>query len=158
MILHEAYLQKMTNCLYTLKGVRCVMKFNFDHVMIRVRDLELSLSFYRDILGMNVVRRGDYPNGRFTNVFLSFHESENDGPCVELTYNWDNCNKYEPGNKFGHLALTTKSLNDAIEYFEGQGVKINTYPKIMSGGKRVISFILDPDENLIEVVEPIMEG
>lgn len=129
------------------------IQFGLDHVMLRVLDLQRSLAFYRDILGMKVVRHTDYESGRFTNVFLSFDEATQSS--LELTYNWDQSEPYEKGRAFGHLALSVKDVHQAVNVLQERGVTIKTPPKQMNHGKRTIAFVLDPDENLIELVEPL---
>lgn len=129
------------------------IQFGLDHVMLRVLDLERSLAFYRDILGMHVVRHTDYESGRFTNVFLSFDQSTQSS--LELTWNWDQKEPYERGGAFGHLALMVQDVHQAVRYLEEQGVRIKTPPKQMNHGKRTIAFVFDPDEYLIELVEPL---
>ncbi|WKU20522.1 lactoylglutathione lyase [Advenella alkanexedens] len=130
-----------------------VIQFSFDHVMLRVLDLEKSLAFYRDILGMKVLRHTDYESGRFTNVFLSFNE--NTESSLELTYNWDQKDPYEKGQAFGHLALMVNDIHEAVDKLAHSGVRIKTPPKKMNHGQRIIAFVLDPDDYLIELIEPI---
>lgn len=130
-----------------------VIQFSFDHVMLRVLDLEKSLAFYRDILGMKVLRHTDYESGRFTNVFLSFNE--NTESSLELTYNWDQKDPYEKGQAFGHLALMVNVIHEAVDKLAHSGVRIKTPPKKMNHGQRIIAFVLDPDDYLIELIEPI---
>lgn len=129
------------------------VQFGFDHVMLRVLDLERSLVFYRDILGMKVLRHTEYESGRFTNVFLSFNEDTQSS--IELTYNWDQQVPYDKGQAFGHLALITNNLDQAVRTLEQHGVKIKTPPKKMNHGQRSIAFIFDPDEYVIELIEPL---
>lgn len=130
-----------------------VIQFSFDHVMLRVLDLEKSLAFYRDMLGMKVLRHTDYESGRFTNVFLSFNE--NTESSLELTYNWDQKDPYEKGQAFGHLALMVNDIHEAVDKLAHSGVRIKTPPKKMNHGQRIIAFVLDPDDYLIELIEPI---
>jgi lactoylglutathione lyase len=127
--------------------------YRFDHVMLRVLDLERSLAFYEGLLGMKVLRRTDYETGRFTNVFLSFNEATQSS--LELTHNWDQQEGYEKGQAFGHLALMVNDIHQAVSHLEKNGVKIKTYPKQMNHGTRIIAFIFDPDEYVIELVEPL---
>lgn len=127
--------------------------FALDHLMLRVLDLDRSLAFYRDVLGMKVLRHTEYETGRFTNVFLSFDETAQSS--LELTYNWDRTEPYEKGQAFGHLALQVSDVHQAVRQLEACGVRIKTPPKQMNHGKRTIAFVLDPDEYLIELVEPL---
>ena len=129
------------------------MQFSLDHVMLRVLDLDKSLAFYRDILGMKVLRHTEYESGRFTNVFLSFNE--NAESSLELTYNWDQKEPYEKGQAFGHLALMVNDIHKAVEKLAQSGVRIKTPPKQMNHGQRIIAFVFDPDDYLIELIEPI---
>lgn len=130
-----------------------VIQFSLDHVMLRVLDLDKSLAFYRDILGMKVLRHTEYESGRFTNVFLSFNE--NAESSLELTYNWDQKEPYEKGQAFGHLALMVNDIHKAVEKLAQSGVRIKTPPKQMNHGQRIIAFVFDPDDYLIELIEPI---
>lgn len=130
-----------------------VIQFSLDHVVLRVLDLEKSLAFYRDILGMKVLRHTDYESGRFTNVFLSFNE--NTESSLELTYNWDQKDLYEKGQAFGHLALMVNDIHEAVDKLAHSGVRIKTPSKKMNHGQRIIAFVLDPDDYLIELIEPI---
>lgn len=130
-----------------------VIQFSLDHVMLRVLDLDKSLAFYRDILGMKVLRHTEYESGRFTNVFLSFNE--NAESSLELTYNWDQKEPYEKGQAFGHLALMVNDIHQAVEKLAQSGVRIKTPPKQMNHGQRIIAFVFDPDDYLIELIEPI---
>lgn len=125
------------------------MKFQLDHCMIRVRDLEKSLYFYRDILGMVVLRQQEYPDGKFTNVFLKFEN----GSAIELTYNWERQINYELGDAWGHFALQVENVESAVNYLKNQGVIIKVPAKKMNYGNRMLAFILDPDGYSIELIE-----
>lgn len=129
------------------------ISYRFDHVMLRVMDLNRSLAFYRDILGMRVLRQVDYDAGQFTNVFLSFDADTESS--LELTYNWQQTEAYEKGRVFGHLALMVDDVHAAVAALEQAGVRIKTPPKQMAHGTRTIAFVLDPDDNLIELLEPL---
>ena len=129
------------------------ISYRFDHVMLRVMDLNRSLAFYRDTLGMQVVRQVDYETGQFTNVFLNFDADTESS--LELTYNWQQTEAYEKGRVFGHLALMVDDVHAAVAALEQAGVHINTPPKQMAYGTRIIAFVLDPDGNLIELIEPL---
>lgn len=129
------------------------VQFRLDHVMVRVSDLGRSLRFYRDILGMEVLRYTEYEAGQFTNVFLRFaNQSE---AALELTYNWHQSEPYQVGNAFGHLALVVDDVVVAVDYLRQQGVHIKTAPKQMNHGQRIIAFVSDPDAYLIELLEPL---
>lgn len=129
-------------------------QFRLDHVMIRVRDLDRALGFYRDILGMKVVRQVDYEGGRFTNSFLAF-DGQQDQTALELTWNWDRDTPYESGDAWGHLALVVPDLVGAMDYLAACDVRIKTPPRQMAHGSRMIGFVLDPDDHLVELVEPL---
>ena len=131
------------------------ISYRLDHVMLRVMDLNRSLAFYRDTLGMQVLRQVDYEAGQFTNVFLSF--DANTESSLELTYNWQQTEAYEKGRVFGHLALMVDDVHAAVAALEQAGVRIKTPPKQMAHGTRTIAFVLDPDDNLIELLEPLAE-
>ena len=131
------------------------ISYRFDHVMLRVMDLNRSLAFYRDTLGMRVLRQVDYDAGQFTNVFLSF--DANTESSLELTYNWQQTEAYEKGRVFGHLALMVDDVHATVAALEQAGVRIKTPPKQMVHGTRTIAFVLDPDDNLIELLEPLAE-
>ena len=131
------------------------MTYRFDHVMLRVMDLNRSLAFYRDTLGMQVVRQVDYETGQFTNVFLNFDADTESS--LELTYNWQQTEAYEKGRVFGHLALMVDDVHAAVAALEQAGVRIKTPPKQMAHGTRTIAFVLDPDDNLIELLEPLSQ-
>ena len=131
------------------------MTYRFDHVMLRVMDLNRSLAFYRDTLGMQVVRQVDYETGQFTNVFLNFDADTESS--LELTYNWQQTEAYEKGRVFGHLALMVDDVHAAVAALEQAGVRIKTPPKQMAHGTRTIAFVFDPDDNLIELLEPLSQ-
>ena len=129
------------------------ISYRLDHVMLRVMDLNRSLAFYRDTLGMQVLRQVDYEAGQFTNVFLSF--DANTESSLELTYNWQQTEAYEKGRVFGHLALMVDDVHATVAALEQAGVRIKTPPTQMVHGTRTIAFVLDPDDNLIELLEPL---
>ena len=131
------------------------ISYRLDHVMLRVMDLNRSLAFYRDTLGMQVLRQVDYEAGQFTNVFLSFDADTESS--LELTYNWQQTEAYEKGRVFGHLALMVDDVHATVAALEQAGVRIKTPPKQMVHGTRTIAFVLDPDDNLIELLEPLAE-
>ena len=131
------------------------ISYRFDHVMLRVMDLNRSLAFYRDTLGMRVLRQVDYKTGQFTNVFLSFDADTESS--LELTYNWQQTEAYEKGRVFGHLALMVDDVHAAVAALEQAGVRIKTPPKQMAHGTRTIAFVFDPDDNLIELLEPLSQ-
>ncbi len=122
------------------------------HTMIRVRDLDRSIDFYTRLLGMQVLRRKDYPGGKFTLAFVGYGD-EADNAVVELTYNWDQKEPYELGTGFGHLAIGVPDIYAACERLEQEGVSIPRPPGPMKHGGSVIAFIEDPDGYKIELIE-----
>ena len=140
-----------TNTAHKFSGIRLL------HTMLRVNDLEKSLNFYTGILGMYLLRREDYPQGRFTLAFVGY-QSEDTSSVIELTYNWG-ANSYEIGTAYGHLALSVHDIHGACAALEEAGVKVLRKPGPMahspaSGGARdVIAFIEDPDGYRIELIE-----
>ena len=122
------------------------------HTMIRVRELEKSLDFYTRALGMQLLRRTDFPGGRFTLAFVGYGPEESDA-VLELTHNWDQADAYEIGTGYGHIALATPKIYETCAMFEQAGVKITRPPGPMKNGTRVIAFIEDPDGYKIELVE-----
>jgi lactoylglutathione lyase len=125
------------------------------HTMLRVRDLEASIAFYCDILGMQVLRRTDYPDGRFTNTFIGYGPEES-FPTLELTHNWDQAEDYEKGNGWGHICIETPDVYKTCEDLAAQGTKITRPPGPMKHGTRVIAFCEDPDGYKIELNESIL--
>ena len=122
------------------------------HTMIRVRDLDKSVDFYTRALGMQLLRRTDFPGGRFTLAFVGYGPEESDA-VLELTHNWDQAEPYELGTGYGHIALATPKIYETCAMFEKAGVKITRPPGPMKSGTRVIAFIEDPDGYKIELVE-----
>jgi len=129
-------------------------QFRLDHTMIRVCNLEKSLDFYTRLLGMKVLRNTDYPNGRFTNVFIGYGP-ENVTTTLELTHNWDQEVPYEKGKAYGHLAFNVESVVDAMTFLESEGVTIRSPAKAMNHGTRMLGFVEDPDGYVIELNEPV---
>ena len=127
-------------------------QFRFLHTMIRVRDLEQSLAFYTGPLGMSLLRRQDYPEGRFTLAFIGYGE-ENDHTVIELTHNWDQETPYEIGSGFGHLALGVADIHATCDALRAAGVTITREPGPMKHGSTVIAFIRDPDGYAVELIE-----
>lgn len=121
------------------------------HTMLRVNDLDTSLRFYCDVLGMRLLRRKDYPGGRFTLAFVGYGD-EAEQTVVELTWNWDT-DRYEIGTAFGHLALGVDGIYDKIEALRAQGVPITREPGPMKHGGSVIAFVEDPNGYKIELIE-----
>ncbi|MCH6577416.1 MAG: lactoylglutathione lyase [Proteobacteria bacterium] len=122
------------------------------HTMIRVRDLERSIDFYTRLLGMNLLRRKDYPSGKFTLVFVGYGD-EAKNAVVELTHNWDQTEPYELGTGFGHLAIGVADVYGTCERLESEGVPIPRPAGPMKHGGSVIAFVEDPDGYKIELIE-----
>ena len=121
------------------------------HTMLRVSNLEESIQFYGEVLGMNKVSQDDYPDGEFTLVFMSFGTSKDD-PCLELTYNYGK-HSYELGDAYGHIAFGTPDVKAMCEKVRRAGGKITREAGPMKHGTTVIAFIEDPNGYKIELIE-----
>lgn len=121
------------------------------HTMLRVGDLERALAFYSGVLGMRVLRRKDYPDGRFTLAFVGYGE-EAETAVLELTYNWDT-DKYDLGTGYGHVAIGVDDIYATCEAIRGKGGKITREPGPMKHGSTVIAFVEDPDGYRIELIQ-----
>ena len=121
------------------------------HTMLRVIDLERSLAFYTGVLGMKLLRRTDYPDGRFTLAFVGF-DDEIHGAVIELTHNWG-VDTYEPGNAFGHIAVEVTDAYGACEKIKSRGGKVVREAGPMKHGSTVIAFVEDPDGYKIELIQ-----
>ena len=121
------------------------------HTMIRVGNLEKSIQFYTDVLGMQIIKRKDYPEGRFTLVFVGYGP-EATTALIELTYNWDTSH-YDVGNGFGHIALHVNDIVGLCKKVSDSGAKVTRAPGAMKHGTTVIAFIEDPDGYNIELIE-----
>ncbi|MCP4319738.1 MAG: lactoylglutathione lyase [Hyphomicrobiales bacterium] len=132
--------------------------FRLAHTMLRVRDLEASLNFYCGILGMQVLRRTDYPDGKFTNTFIGYGP-EAEYPTLELTHNWDQGEPYDKGNGWGHICIETPDVYKACEDLAaGGGINITRPAGPMKHGTRVIAFCEDPDGYKVELNESILKS
>ena len=130
--------------------------FRLAHTMMRVIDLEASLNFYCNILGMQVLRRTDYPEGKFTNTFIGYG-LEAEFPTLELTDNWDDKEPYDKGNGWGHICIETPDVYKACEDLAAAGVTITRPAGPMKNGTRVIAFCEDPDGYKVELNESILK-
>jgi len=121
------------------------------HTMIRVGDLQRSIDFYTQVLGMRLLRKTDYPSGRFTNAFVGYEE-ESKAAVLELTHNWDT-KSYDMGSGFGHVAVEVDDAHKACEDVRKRGGKVTREPGPMKHGTTVIAFVEDPDGYKIEFVQ-----
>ena len=121
------------------------------HTMLRVSDLEASIEFYTQIMGMKLLRRRDNEEYRYTLAFVGYQE-ENEGAVLELTHNWD-VNEYNLGTGYGHIALEVNDIYATCLIIENQKGKITRAPGPVKGGKTVIAFVEDPDGYKIELIE-----
>ncbi len=129
-------------------------QYRLAHTMIRVTDLKKSLDFYTRMLGMQVLRSTDYPDGKFTNTFIGYGP-EASHPAIELTHNWDQDQPYDLGGGWGHLAIEVPDVYATCQQLEKEGVKITRAPGPMKHGTRNLAFIEDPDGYKIELNEPL---
>ncbi len=121
------------------------------HTMLRVGNLERSLAFYQNVLGMKLLRKKDYPEGRFTLAFVGYG-SEADNAVIELTHNWDT-ESYDLGNAYGHIAIEVDDAQAACEQVRQLGGKVVREAAPMKHGSTVIAFIEDPDGYKIEFIQ-----
>ena len=121
------------------------------HSMIRVNNLEESIKFYTEVLGMTLIREKEYPEGKFSLAFLGYGK-ETEETVIELTYNWDK-SEYDHGNAFGHIALEVDDIYKACDEIKKQGTKIIRDPGPMMGSKLLLAFIEDPNGYKIELIE-----
>ena len=120
------------------------------HTMIRVGNLDKSIQFYTEVLGMKLLRQKEYPDGEFTLAFIGYGE-ETDNTVIELTYNWGT-DRYDLGEGFGHIALEVDDVYQAAEDIRKRGGKIIREPGPMNAGTTIIAFIEDPDGYPIELI------
>jgi len=121
------------------------------HTMIRVGDLEKSIAFYTEALGMQLLRKHDYPEGKFTLAFLGYG-TEDSNAVIELTHNWETAD-YDLGNGFGHIAIGADDIVVACERVREYGGQVTREPGPMKHGTTVIAFVKDPDGYVIEFIE-----
>jgi lactoylglutathione lyase len=121
------------------------------HTMLRVGDLERSLTFYTEVLGMRLLRRKDYPDGRFTLAFVGYGD-ESTTAVLELTHNWDT-SSYEIGTGYGHIALGVDDIHATCEAMAAKGGRVVRPPGAMKHGTTVIAFVEDPDGYKVELIQ-----
>jgi len=121
------------------------------HTMLRVGNLDRSIDFYTDVLGMRLLRKKDYPTGKFTLAFVGY-EDEADGAVLELTHNWDTT-EYDIGTGYGHIALQVDDAAQACDRVRNKGGKVTREAGPMKHGTTVIAFVEDPDGYKIEFIE-----
>ncbi|MBS1140284.1 MAG: Glyoxalase [Proteobacteria bacterium] len=121
------------------------------HTMIRVGDLDKSIAFYTEILGMQLIRRQDYPEGRFTLAFVGYGPEDKEA-VLELTHNWDTP-AYELGNGYGHVALAVPDAASACTEIKARGGKVIREAGPMKHGSTIIAFVEDPDGYKIELIQ-----
>lgn len=121
------------------------------HTMIRVGDLQRSIDFYTQVLGMRLLRKTDYESGRFTNAFVGY-DDESKAAVLELTHNWDT-KSYDLGTGYGHVALEVDDAAKACDEVRTRGGKVTREAGPMKHGKTVIAFVEDPDGYKIEFVQ-----
>lgn len=120
------------------------------HTMLRVGDLDRSISFYTEILGMRLLRRQDYPEGKFTLAFVGYGD-EADHTVLELTYNWDE-DRYDMGTGYGHIAIEVDDVYQAADAIRVKGGRILREAGPMNAGTTIIAFVEDPDGYPIELI------
>jgi len=120
------------------------------HTMIRVGDMDRSIQFYTEVLGMKLLRRKDYPEGKFTLAFVGYGDEAHNS-VIELTYNWG-VDSYELGGGFGHIALEVDDVYQAADEIKKQGGRILREAGPMNAGTTIIAFVADPDGYPIELI------
>ena len=120
------------------------------HTMLRVGNLERSIDFYTSVLGMSLLRRKDYPDGRFTLAFVGYGD-ESGNTVIELTHNWDT-EYYNLGDGYGHIAIEVADVHAAVEELRGRGGKVIREAGPMNAGTTIIAFIEDPDGYALELI------
>jgi len=122
------------------------------HTMLRVTDLDRSIAFYTEVLGMTLLRRKDYPDGKFTLAFLGYGP-ESQHTVLELTHNWEK-DRYELGTAYGHIAIEVEDVYAAAERVRQRGGNVTREPGPMKHGTTVLAFVEDPDGYKIELLGP----
>ena len=121
------------------------------HTMLRVGNLDQSIAFYQDVLDMKLLRRQDYPEGRFTLAFIGYGDEANH-TVIELTHNWDT-DRYDLGTGYGHIAIEVENAAATCDAVRARGGKVTREAGPMKHGSTVIAFVEDPDGYKIEFIE-----
>lgn len=121
------------------------------HTMLRVKDLDASIAFYTEVLGMKLHSRNDYPEGKFTLAFVGYGEEADDG-SIELTYNWGR-DQYDMGDAFGHVALAVTDIYATCDAIKNKGGEVVREAGPMKHGTTVIAFVKDPNGYMIELIQ-----
>jgi lactoylglutathione lyase len=127
-------------------------KFRVMHTMVRVKDLDKSIDFYTRLLGMKLLSKMDYPEGKFTLAFVGYGPEESNA-VIELTHNWDQEANYDLGTGYGHIALGVKNIYDICDELEANGARIPRHAGPMKHGTTAIAFVEDPDGYKIELID-----
>ena len=127
-------------------------KFRVLHTMVRVKNLDISIDFYTRLLGMQMLRKLEYPEGKFTLAFLGYGPEETHA-VLELTYNWDQDVPYDLGNGYGHVALGVRNIHNVCAELKSSGARILRPAGPMKHGTTVIAFVEDPDGYKIELIQ-----
>jgi len=121
------------------------------HTMLRVGNLDESIRFYTEVMGMRLLRQNEYPDGRFTLAFVGYAD-ESEAAAIELTWNWDQV-AYEPGDGFGHIAVAVEDAYAMCDEIKRRGGKVVREAGPMKHGTTVIAFVADPDGYMIELIQ-----
>ena len=127
-------------------------RYRILHTMLRVKDLTKSISFYTETLGMQLIRKQDFPDGKFTLAFVGYG-AEDSNTVIELTHNWDQYDSYDLGEGYGHIALGVPDIQSTCKDLRAAGANIVREPGPMKHGTTVIAFVEDPDGYKIELIE-----